>query len=136
MDPTEDPYPSSTYRFPASPGSQALLCPGTVWITMLRHEQQNYQVLFFFPRFPMVCARDCHSTEHGRKGHGNRGRVSETYASQGRHDPAPFLLKPCLGPPVGSVAEVCLLALAPSSITLQLKARRNTDGCNPVRRLD
>lgn len=60
----------------------------------------------------MVCARDCHSTEHGRKGHGNRESVLTPHASQGRHDPALSLLKPCLGPPVGPVAEVCLLALA------------------------
>lgn len=61
----------------------------------------------------MVCARDCHSTEHGRKGQGNRGESQRhLIPPQGGHDPAPFLLNPCLGTPVGSVAEVCLLALA------------------------
>ena len=61
----------------------------------------------------MVCARDCHSTEHGRKGQGNRGESQRhLIPPQGGHDPALFLLNPCLGPPVGSVAEVCLLALA------------------------
>lgn len=59
----------------------------------------------------MVCAGDCDSTQHGRKGQGNRGEcVKRLTPPQGGHDPAPFLLKSYLGPSVGSVAKVCLLA--------------------------
>ena len=59
----------------------------------------------------MVCAGDCDSTEHRKKGQGNRGEcVKHLMPPRGGHDPAPFLLKSCLGPSVSSVAKVCLLA--------------------------
>lgn len=53
--PLKTPTHRAHIHFPASPGSQTLLCPGTVWITMFRHEQELARVLIclsFFQGFP------------------------------------------------------------------------------------